>query len=218
MKLYWSWFVNPQKIRLALNELGLEHQIVELRLLRAEQRAPSYLALNPNGKVPVLQHDDITLWESNAILSYLGEIVGILWPRRLAARGDALRWMFFESAHLQPAIGVFWFSDFVAGKADLPVEEKVAAQRIRAQAFGESRRLEAQANLQRFLPVVERHLTNRPWMLGESFSLVDCCYGPMLDALVLSGQPLDECPAVAAYVHRMRARPAWAACGFKTLA
>ena len=73
MKLYWSWFINPQKVRLALNELGLAHEIVALRLLQGEQRKPEFLALNPNGKAPVLQDGNMTLWESNAILVYLGE-------------------------------------------------------------------------------------------------------------------------------------------------
>ena len=50
MKLYWSWFINPQKVRLALNELGLAHEIVALRLLQGEQHRPEFLALNLMGR------------------------------------------------------------------------------------------------------------------------------------------------------------------------
>src|SRR5262245_57895970 len=103
MKLYWSWFINPQKVRLALNELGLAHEIVPRRLLQGEQRKPEFLALNPNGKAPVLQDGNMTLWESNAILVYLGE------RKRGCGRppqpAEALRWLFFESCHLADPIG-----------------------------------------------------------------------------------------------------------------
>src|SRR5215510_8889606 len=88
MKLYWSWSLNPQKVRLALNELGLAHEIAELKLLQGEQRRPAHLALNPNGKVPVLQDGDLTLWESNAILVYLDEKEGRLWPTSTTSRGE----------------------------------------------------------------------------------------------------------------------------------
>jgi glutathione S-transferase len=216
VKLYWSWFINPQKVRLALNELDFPHQIIELRLLRGEQRALAFLDVNPNGKVPVIEHEGLTLWESNAILAYLGDTAARLWPTTAAARGEALRWMFFESCHLQGAIGLFWFSDFVAERADLAGEEKVVALQLRAQAFDDAKRREAQATLERFLPLIERRLTEQPWMLGKKFSVVDCCYGAQLDALQLSQWPLSSYPAIESYVDRIRTRPAWAACDFKT--
>lgn len=216
MKLYWSWFINPQKVRLALTELGLTHEIAELKLLRGEQRKPEYLALNPNGKAPVLQDGDLTLWESNAILVYLGEKGGRLWPTSAADRGAALRWLFFESCHLADPIGTLWFSDFVAEKANLPPEEKIIAVQSRARLFGEAKKAEARARLDRFLPIVENYLQHHPWMQGESFGLVDCCYGAQFDALMLSQTPLAAYPRVIDYVNRVRARPAWIKCGFQS--
>ena len=214
MKLYWSWFINPQKVRLALNELGLAHEIVQLRLLQGEQRRPEFLALNPNGKAPVLQDGNMTLWESNAILVYLGEKEARLWPTNTTSRGAALHWLFFESCHLADPIGTLWFSDFVAENAHLPHEEKAVAVQNRARLFGEAKKAEARAQLDRFLPVVEHHLEHHPWMQGESFGLVDCCYGPQFDALMLSQTPLSAYPRVTDYVNRIRARPAWSRCEF----
>ena len=66
----------------------------------------------------------------------------------------------------------------------------------------------------RYLAVLEAHIAERDWMLGESFSLVDCCYGPVLDAYSLAGSYIDAYPAIKAYLGRMRARPSWKHCAF----
>lgn len=212
MQLYWSWFINPQKVRFALEELELPHRIHELQLLRGEQRHESFLALNPNGKVPVLQTDEFVLWESNAILAYLGETTQRLWPQTAASRADALRWMFFESCHLQAPIGVFWFSDFVAQRKSLSAADRATAVQLRARTFPLSRRDEANATLRQFLPVLDRHLSRREWMLGNAFTLVDCCYGPQLDGLKVSEWPLADYPAIDAYLSRVRSRVSWQHC------
>src|SRR6266545_30339 len=102
MKLYHFPSPNPQKVRFALLELGLECEIVPVDLIKREQRTPEFLALNPYGRVPVLTDGALTLWESHAILAYLGEKTGRLWPTSAAGRADALRWLFFLSGHLAP--------------------------------------------------------------------------------------------------------------------
>jgi glutathione S-transferase len=67
----------------------------------------------------------------------------------------------------------------------------------------------------RYLAVLERHLGQHEWLLGSEFSLVDCCYGPLLDALALAGTYIEKYPALQAYLGRMRGRRAWQACGFR---
>src|SRR5215470_6227243 len=102
MKLYHFPSPNPQKVRFALLELGLECEIVPVDLTKGEQRTPEFLALNPYGRVPVLTDGTLTLWESHAILAYLGEKTGRLWPASAAGRADALRWLFFLAQHISP--------------------------------------------------------------------------------------------------------------------
>jgi glutathione S-transferase len=194
--------MNPQKVRLALNELGLPHDIVKVDLGKREQRAPEFPALNPNRKVPVLDDDGFVLWESNAMLAYLGERERRLWPLDARGRADALRWLFFESRHLSEPGGALWFNDFVAPMARIPVDE-AARQR-------------GEENLPASLRIIEQHLASSEWMLKDAFSLVDCCYGPLLDALALSRFDLHDYPAVRSYVDRMRGRPAWRQCEFLT--
>src|SRR5215468_10786903 len=102
MKLYYFPSPNPQKVKFALLELGLDCEMIPVDLTKREHRAPTFLGLNPAGRVPVLADGDATLWESHAILAYLGEKTGRLWPRAPAGRADALKWLFFLSAHVIP--------------------------------------------------------------------------------------------------------------------
>jgi glutathione S-transferase len=202
MKLYWFWSFNPQKVRLALHELGLAHDLVAVDLFRGQQRHPDFARLNPNQKVPVLEDGSTVIWESNAILAYLGERERRLWPQDAAARADALRWLFFEARHLSESIGNLWFNDFVAREAKLPADA-VARER-------------AASEITAPLGVLEAQLAAHAFVTGEQCSLVDCCYGAVLDALALSGFELAPYPSVAAYLARMRLRPAWANCEFRT--
>src|SRR6202011_1490845 len=105
MKLYHFPSPNPQKVTFALKELGLDCEIAPVDLAKGEQRQPAFLALNPFGRVPVLVDGDLTVWESHAILAYLGEKTGRLWPGSADERADALQWLFFLSQHIMPGAG-----------------------------------------------------------------------------------------------------------------
>jgi GST-like protein len=93
MQLYHFPSPNPQKVTFALRELGLDCELIPLDLARGEQRNAAFLARNPMGRVPVLVDGDLTLWESHAILAYLGEKTGRLWPASVAGRAEALKWL-----------------------------------------------------------------------------------------------------------------------------
>src|SRR5712671_251067 len=100
MKLYHFPSPNPQKVTFAMHELGLECELVQMDLTKGEQRKPEFLALNPFGRVPVLTDGETSVWDSQAILAYLGEKTGKLWPTTLEGRSEALKWMFFLSGHV----------------------------------------------------------------------------------------------------------------------
>src|SRR5215468_9388523 len=195
MKLYHFPSPNPQKVHFALLELGLECEIVPVDLLKGEQRAPEYLGINPNGRVPVLTDGNLTLWESHAILAYLGEKTGKMWPASAAGRADALRWLFFLSSAISP-----------------PATE-VAYNRIAVKLSGGTPDEAAIARGEKALPpaieVVEHHLVNHKWMLGEDFSLVDCYFGPTFNVLEKAGFSFADFPKVQAYLDGTRARRAW---------
>jgi glutathione S-transferase len=202
LTLYWFWSFNPQKVRLALEELGLDYSLVTVDLTRGGQHTDLVGELNPNRKVPILRWDEYTLWESNAILTYLGERASRLWPIDAEGKGVAAKWLYFEARHLSEPIGELWFNGYVARLMNRP-PDTMAQER-------------AQKNGARYLAVANEHLGRNEWMLGEQFSLLDCCYGPMFDALSLAGEYLTAYPALGQYLARMRGRRAWKACQFRS--
>src|SRR5215467_7840728 len=98
MKLYHFPSPNPQKVTFALLELGLDCEKIPVDLAKGEQREPAFLAVNPAGRVPVLVDDGVTLTESQAILVYLGDKTGRLWPASAAGRAQALQMAFLPLA------------------------------------------------------------------------------------------------------------------------
>src|SRR5713226_1785151 len=195
MKLYHFPSPNPQKIHFALLELGLECEIVPVDLTKGEHHNPEFLALNPYGRVPVITDGDLTLWESHAILAYLGDKIGKMWPTSAAGRADALRWLFFLSGHITPPA------------ADL------VRNRIVVKFFGGKPDEDAIARAEKALPdvirIVDGQLAKRKWLLGDDFTLVDCAYGPILNVAEKAGFSFSDFPKVCAYLDAVRSRPAW---------
>ncbi len=104
--------VNVQKTMWCAAELGLEVERSDIGGHFGGNDTPEFLALNPNGRIPVLQDGDVTLWESNAIVRYLAETYGSetpWYPAGHEARGQANQWMDWSLGALQPPmVVVFW--------------------------------------------------------------------------------------------------------------
>ena len=194
MKLYHFPSPNPQKVTFALLELGLDCEKIPVDLAKGEQREPAFLTVNPAGRVPVLVDGDRTLTESHAILAYLGERTGRLWPATAAGRAEALQWLFFLSQHIMPHVAEVALR--IRAKAvGIPVDEATVARGEKA--------------LPAPLKVAEGQLAKNRWMLGSDFSLVDCAYCPVLNVVERAGFSFGEFPRVSAYLEAMRSRPAW---------
>lgn len=172
----------------------------ELNLSRGENREPPYLAKNPMGKIPTFEDDDgWTLWESLAIVVYLGEKYPErgLYPTDLRGRADALRWLLWGAAHIEPnVVPMYRERVLVPVRGGKPDEAIIAA---------------AEKELPRFLPILDAHLSTRPYVLGEKFSLVDVGVGATFDGLFHPAVKFDAsvCPNVHAWHQRIAARPSW---------
>ena len=195
MKLYYFPSPNPQKVKFAMLEIGLECEMVPVDLSKREQRSPEYLAINPTGRVPALVDGDLKLWESHAIIAYIGDKTGKKWPTTAAGRGDALRWLFYLSHHISPPATDLAFNRIAVKLAGLPGDEAAIARGEKA--------------LPDVINIVEGHLVKNKWMLGDEFTLVDCAYGPVLNVIEKAGFSLAPYAKVNAYMDALRARPAW---------
>jgi len=102
---------NGRKISVALEEMGLPYEVKVVDITRGEQRDPAFLKLSPTGKIPAIVDPEgpggqpISVFESGAILIYLGEKTGKFWPSDLAGRVPVLEWLMFQMGAFGPAPG-----------------------------------------------------------------------------------------------------------------
>ena len=106
LKFYYNLAPNPTKVALCLEEMGLKYELVPVDTRKGEQHKPEFLAINPNAKVPAIVDDDVTVFDSNAILLYLAEKTGKFLPgTSLKARGEMLSWLMFVASGIGPYSG-----------------------------------------------------------------------------------------------------------------
>lgn len=107
MDLYTAATPNGWKASIMLEELGIAYELHALDLAAGDQHAPSFLAMNPNGRIPVIVDRDngLTVFESGAILLYLAEKTGRLLPTHEAGRWQAIQWLMFQMGGVGPMQG-----------------------------------------------------------------------------------------------------------------
>lgn len=182
---------NSYKLRLLLSQLQIPHAWQEVDILQGATRTPEFLAMNPNGKVPLLQVEPGRyLPESNAILCYLAEGTP-LWPADRWGRADALHWMFFEQYSHEPYIAVARFvMKFLP--ADHPRRAEVPNLHERGY---------------KALGVMEQHLSAHPFFAGDAYSIADIALFAYTHVAGDGGFELGRYPAVAAWIGRVAAQP-----------
>ena len=192
MKLYdYLPSGNGYKVRLLLSQLGIPFTLIEKDIAKGETRTPEFLAINPNGRIPVLELDDGRhLSESDAILFYLAEGTPFL-PEERFARADVLRWMFFEQYSHEPYIAVAraWLHVFAGRKVD--------PDRLREEMEGGYQALD----------VMERHLADRRFFVAERYTIADIALYAYTHVAHEGGHDLAPYPSVRAWLARVAAQP-----------
>lgn len=186
---------NCHKLRLLLEQLGERYRWVEVDSSLDQTRTAQFLALNPNGKVPVIELDDgRTLSESNAILYYLADGSAFL-PNDRWQRAQALSWMNFEQYSHEPCIAV---ARFIAGWTELDSPRRHELPNLRARGHAA-------------LAVMQRHLQNHDWFTGEDYGIADIALFAYTDVAEHGGIGLSSYPAIQAWLARVRATPGFVA-------
>ena len=182
---------NGYKIRLLLAQLELPYRHVELDIMRGESRTPQFLAINPNGRIPVLGlGDGRYLTESDAILWYLAEGSSYL-PAERYARAQVLQWMFFEQYSHEPYVATPRFIVRHLG-ADSPRRAELP------------KRL---ASGREALAVMETHLRQRDFFVGERYTIADIALYAYTHVAEDGGLELAPFPRVRAWLDRVAAQP-----------
>lgn len=131
MKLYdFAFSPNCRKVRAVAYELGVTLEYAHVSLPTRENRGAAFLAVNPNGRVPVLEDDGFVLWESTAILRYLANGTALV-PTGKRAVAEVDRWLAWQVAHLAPAMSKVAFERVVKRILKLgPPDEAVVAVNV----------------------------------------------------------------------------------------
>ncbi|SEQ28632.1 glutathione S-transferase [Solimonas aquatica] len=190
--LYTAATPNGHKVSILLEELGEPYRLQALNLGSGEQKAPDYLKLNPNGRIPTLvdhAQGDFAIFESGAILLYLAEAFGRFIPADPKGRSQVLQWLMFQMGGVGPMQGQanVFFRYF---------PEKIQSAIDRYQ--NETRRL---------YQVLDTRLKDREY-LCEDYSIADIANFTWVNVHAWAGVSLDGLDHLAAWRERIRARPA----------
>jgi GSH-dependent disulfide-bond oxidoreductase len=193
--LYYWGTPNGLKISIALEEMGLDYQITPINILENDQFQPDFLRISPNNKIPAIidqdgpNHQPISVFESGAILQYLGRKTGLFYPSDEQTRVEVEQWLMWQMGGFGPMLGQnHHFSKFAKEQVPYAIDRFVS----------ETKRLYG---------VLDKLLLTQPYVAGE-YSIADMAIFPWVRRHEWQQLDLDDYPNVKAYLERLEARPA----------
>ena len=184
---------NCYKLRLAMAQLGIAFRRIEKDITRGETRTADFLAINPNGRIPVLvTPEGKVLPESNAALWYLARESPFM-PEDAFQQAQVLQWMFFEQYNHEPNIATSRYWIHVLGE-----REKYA------EALAEKQQKGHEA-----LRVMDAHLADHDFFAGESYSIADIALYAYTHVAEQVGFSLKAYPAIGSWLNRVAEQPGY---------
>jgi glutathione S-transferase len=190
--LYTAPTPNGWKVAMALEELELDYKIHNVDLAKGEQHTQKFLLLNPNGRIPVIvdnEANELTIFDSNAILFYLAEKTGALLPDAGPDRHKVIQWLMFQASGIGPMQG-----QAVAFERYFPEDIPAA----RARYHNETRRL---------YEVMNTHLKDQKWLAGD-FSIADIANWSWIRSHRWARVPTEGLSQLERWMEQLRQRPA----------
>jgi GST-like protein len=191
----YTWVTpNGKKVSIMLEELGIPYEVHAVNLGQGDQFKPEYLAINPNNKIPAIIDPDgpggkpFTLFESGAILHYLAEKSGKLWPADLRQRYTVIQWLMFQMGGVGPMFGQANY--FYRLKEKVPY----AIERFHKEA-------------RRLYKVLDQELARKEYLAGE-YSIADIATYPWVLRHEIHQVNLEEYPNVKRWYDTISERPA----------
>jgi GST-like protein len=195
IELYYWPTPNGHKITIMLEECGLAYALKPVNIGRGEQFAPHFLAISPNNRMPAIIDPDgpggkpISIFESGAILQYLGRKTGRFYPGEECARVEVEQWLFWQMANLGPNCGqAHHFRNYAQDKIAYAIDRYTN-------------------EVNRLYGVMDARLKDRAYLAGE-YSIADMASYPWVRPYKNQGQDLAEFPNLERWFQRMHDRPA----------
>jgi glutathione S-transferase len=192
---YYSPMSSAVTVHWALEELGVPYEKVKIDQKARDQDKPAFLALNPNGKVPLLVHDGTPIFESVAILIHLGETFGVerkLFPPPGLKRAEALKWLVWCNVSVGEALS----------RHQHNASPRIPEERRNAKAAEV-----AKADVEKHLGILDGALEGKTWLVGDAFSLADLHLAGWVAYLGMCGFEAKRWARLDAWLKRCTARP-----------
>lgn len=194
--LYTAPTMNGWKPLIFLHEAGVPYELSAVDFSKREQKAPEYLKLNPNGRIPTIvdrSNNGFAVFESGAILWYLAEKYGRFLSEDPRERSQTHQWLMFQMGGIGPMMGQAMYFQRIARPNGH--DDPYAIKRY----VGESRRL---------LEVLDSRLQGREWLVGEEMSIADIATYPWARSYFWAGVDVSSLDTLNAWLARIDARPA----------
>ncbi len=200
IELYYWPTPNGWKISIALEEMALAYNLNLVDIGKGQQFEPDFLKIAPNNRMPAIVDPDgpdgqpVSLFESGAILQYLGRKTGQFYPVEERARIEVEQWLMWQMGGVGPMAGQAHHFLKYAPSMEPPNDLPYAKDRYRNE-------------VNRLYGVLDRRLADRDYIAGE-YSIADMAIWPWASLWEGQQQDLGEFPNMAAWLERVGARPA----------
>lgn len=194
--LYYWPTPNGHKISIALEEMGLEYNVIPVNIGTGDQFKPEFLAFSPNNRMPaIIDHNgkdaqNVTVFESGAILLYLAEKTGQLIPEDLQGRKKTHEWLMWQMGGFGPMLGQAHHFNFYA-----PEKIEYAMNRYSQEA-------------NRLYGVLDKQLSQSEYVAGEMYSIADIAILPWTRTFARQNVDIEDYPHVKRWREMLGARPA----------
>ena len=193
----YSWATpNGHKIHIMLEDCGLEYKVHPINIGAGDQFGDDFLKISPNNQIPAIVDPEgpdgkpISLFESGAILLYLASKTGKFLPEDVRGKYDALQWLMFQMGGVGPMLGQAHHFRIYA-----PEKIEYAVNRYTNEA-------------KRLYGVIDKQLSQHPWLAGNSYSIADIATFPWLRSWKNQGVELEDYPHLHRWFDTIAARPA----------
>ena len=192
--LYFWPTPNGQKIAIMLEEIGLPYRVHYVNINAGEQHAPDFLKISPNNRIPAIVDDDgpdgneLAIFESGAILQYLGRKYELLYPTNERKKAEVDQWLFWQVGGLGPMAGqCLHFRQYAPEKIQYGIDRYTK-------------------EVTRLFGVMDRRLASSDYLAGE-YSIADVACFPWVKRWEALGQNIADFPALKDWFDRIAARP-----------